>query len=135
MSFRGDIASRCCLMSSKYRDLRTLFHISENDARLVYEQRFNSKDAVRLNFQISGNQAFCVMDSAIYELIIKAMELDRDIDRTIGMLPQRAIEQYMDKCLIDEIVLTNGIEGVHSTRREIAMPLKCSPKRTRRADF
>ena len=30
-------------MSSKYRDLRTLFHISENDARLVYEQRFNSK--------------------------------------------------------------------------------------------
>lgn len=94
-------------------------HISENDARLVYEQRFNSKDAVRLNFQISGNQAFYVMDSAIYELIIKAMELDRDIDRTIGMLPQRAIEQYMDKCLIDEIVLTNGIEGVHSTRREI----------------
>lgn len=122
-------------MSSKYRDLRTLFHISENDARLVYEQRFNSKDAVRLNFQISGNQAFYVMDSAIYELIIKAMELDRDIDRTIGMLPQRAIEQYMDKCLIDEIVLTNGIEGVHSTRRESTMPLKCSPKRTRRAGF
>ena len=25
----------------------------------------------------------------------------------------------MDKCLIDEIVFTNGIEGVHSTRREI----------------
>ena len=76
MSFRGDIASRCCRMPSKYRDLRTLFHISENDARLVYKQRFNSKDAVRLNFQISGNQAFYVMDSAIYELIIKAMELD-----------------------------------------------------------
>lgn len=106
-------------MSPKYQDLRTLFRISENDARIVHEQRFNSKDAVRLNFQISGNQAFYVMDSAIYELIIKAMELDRDIDRTIGMLPQRAIEQYMDKCLIDEIVLTNGIEGVHSTRREI----------------
>ena len=106
-------------MPSKYRDLRALFHISENDARLACEQRFNFKDAVRLNFQISGNQAFYVMDSAIYELIIKAMELDGDIDRTIGMLLQRAIEQYMDKCLIDEIVLTNGIEGVHSTRREI----------------
>jgi Fic family protein len=113
------VYSGWCRMSPKYRDLRTLFHISENDARIVHEQRFNSKDAVRLNFQISGNQAFYVMDSAIYELIIKAMELDRDIDRTIGMLPQRAIEQYMDKCLIDEIVLTNGIEGVHSTRREI----------------
>ena len=47
------------------------------------------------------------------------MELDRGIDQVMGMLPQRAIEQYMDKCLIDEIVLTNGIEGVHSTRQEI----------------
>lgn len=81
-------------MSSKYRDLRTLFHISENDARLVYEQRFNSKDAVRLNFQISGNQAFYVMDSAIYELIIKAMELDRGIDRTIGMYRDVAAEGH-----------------------------------------
>ncbi len=122
-------------MSSKYRDLRTLFHISENDARLVYGQRFNSKDAVRLNFQISGNQAFYVMDSAIYELIIKAMELDRDIDRTIGMLPQRAIGQYMDKCLIDEIVLTNGIEEFTRRAGKSTMPLKCSPKRTRRAGF
>ena len=63
-------------MSSKYRDLRTLFHVSENDARFAYEQRFNSKDAVRLSFQISGNQAFYVMDSAICEPIIKAMDLD-----------------------------------------------------------
>ena len=65
----------------EYRDLRTLFHISENDARLVYEQRFNSKDAVRLNFQISGNQAFYVMDSDIYEPIIKAMDLDAQGNR------------------------------------------------------
>lgn len=59
------------------------------------------------------------MDSAVYELIIRAMELDRSIDQVMGMLPRRAISQYMDRCLIDEIVLTNGIEGVHSTRREI----------------
>ena len=68
-------------MLSKYRDLRALFHISENEARLACEQRFNFKDAVRLNFQISGNQAFYVMDSLIYELIFKTMELDRGIDR------------------------------------------------------
>ena len=68
-------------MSSKYRDLRTLFHISENDARFAYEQRFNSKDAVSLNFQISGNQAFYVMDSDISEPIIKVMELDAQGNR------------------------------------------------------
>lgn len=106
-------------MSSKYKDLRTLFHISESDAKRIYEERFNCKDAVRLDFQIGENPAFYVMDSTVYELIIKAMKLDRDIDQIMGMLPRRAIDQYMNKCLIDEIVLTNGIEGVHSTRREI----------------
>lgn len=106
-------------MSSRYKDLRTLLHISEKDAKRLYEERFNCKDAVRLDFKIGENQAFYVMDSAVYELIIRAMELDRSIDQVMGMLPRRAISQYMDRCLIDEIVLTNGIEGVHSTRREI----------------
>ena len=106
-------------MSSKYKDLRTSFHISEKDAKRLYEERFNCKDAVRLDFKIGENQAFYVMDSAVYELIIRAMELDRSIDQVMGMLPRRAINQYMDRCLIDEIVLTNGIEGVRSTRREI----------------
>lgn len=39
-------------MSSKYKDLRTLFHISEKDAKRVCEGRFNCKDAVRLDFKI-----------------------------------------------------------------------------------
>ena len=29
------------------------------------------------------------------------------------------MKQYINKCLIDEIVVTNNIEGVHSTRKEI----------------
>lgn len=122
-------------MSSKYRDLRTLFHISEAEAKRIYEERFNSKDAVRLDFNIGENQAFYVMDSAVYELIIKAMELDRRIDQVTCALPPMAIEQYMDKCLIDEIVLTNGIEGVRSTRREIDDALQLLAKRSKSGRF
>ena len=36
-----------------------------------------------------------------------------------AQLPDIAKEQYSRKCLIDEIVLTNKIEGVHSSRKEI----------------
>lgn len=46
-------------MSSKYRDLRTLFHISENDARLVYEQRFNS-----------FNYSCCYVGDSISDLLL-----------------------------------------------------------------
>lgn len=122
-------------MSSKYKDLRTLFHISESDAKRVYEERFNCKDAVRLNFKIGETPAFYVMDSAVYELIIRAMELDRSIDQVMGMLPRKAIDQYMDRCLIDEIVLTNGIEGVHSTRREIDDALEMLAEKDRTGRF
>ena len=122
-------------MSSKYRDLRTLFHISESQAKRVYEDRFNSKDAVHLDFEIGESQAFYVMDSAVYELIIKAMELDRRIEQAVSALPRRAIDQYMDKCLIDEIVLTNGIEGVRSTRREIDDALQLLAKRSKSGRF
>ena len=34
--------------------------------------------------------------------------------------PSVAIEQYTNNCLIDEVILTNNIEGVHSTRKEIS---------------
>lgn len=122
-------------MSPKYKDLRTLFHISESDAKRIYEERSSCKDAVHLDFKVGENQAFYVMDSTVYELIIEAMELDRGIDQVMGMLPQKALEQYMDKCLIDEIVLTNGIEGVHSTRREIDDALKMLAEKERTGRF
>lgn len=67
-------------MSSKYKDLRTLFHISESDAKRIYEECFNCKDTVHLDFKIGENQAFYVMDPAVYELIIMTMKLDRGID-------------------------------------------------------
>lgn len=102
-----------------YRDLRTLFHISEKEAAEEYESRFNSKDAYLFDFQVSGNRAFYVMDSEVYELIIKALKLDREISAIADRLPGIAAKQYMTSCLIDEIVLTNEIEGVHSSRREI----------------
>ncbi len=120
---------------SKYKDLRTLFHISEREAKRVYEERFNCKDAVHLDFQIGESQAFYVMDSAVYELIIKAMELDRRIDQVMAALPQMAIEQYMDRCLIDEIVLTNGIEGVRSTRREVGDALQMLAEKDKTGRF
>ncbi len=122
-------------MSAEYKDLRALFHISESDAKRVYEERFNSKDAAHLDFRMGENQAFYVMDSAVYELIIRAMNLDRSIEHAIGELPSMAIDQYMDKCLIDEIVLTNGIEGVHSTRREIDDALDLLAKKDKRGRF
>lgn len=118
-----------------YKDLRTLFHISEKEAEAEYNARFGSKDAHHLDFQIGQNHAFFVMDSGVYELIIKSLKLDREITEIADRLPAIASEQYMTSCLIEEIVLTNEIEGVRSTRREIGEVLEGLAKKDKYGRF
>lgn len=119
----------------EYKNLRTLFHISEKEADREYQQRFASKDAIKFDFSIAGSQAFFVMDSEVYKLILSAERLDRDISKLQNNLPEIAIDQYMNKCLIDEIVLTNEIEGVHSSRQEIGEILENLAKQDKRGRF
>lgn len=45
--------------------------------------------------------------------------MDKEIAKLSALLPKIALQQYINKCLIDEIVITNNIEGVYSTRKEI----------------
>lgn len=51
------------------------------------------------------------------------LSLNSTIVRLVSSLPPIAIQQYQKKCLIDEIVITNEIEGVHSSRKEIGEAL------------
>ncbi len=50
-------------------------------------------------------------------------------------LPEKALIQYRKRCLTDEIVLTNNIEGVHSTRKEINEILTDLSKKDRKKRF
>ena len=101
----------------EYKDLRKLFHIDENSSRKEYEARFNAKETIHLGFKVAGSEAFCCMDPEIYRLIIQSERLNKQIDEITRDLPGEAIEQYLINCLIDEVVLTNEIEGVNSSRR------------------
>ena len=79
---------------TEYKTLRTIFHISEEKAKTIYDQRFNSKDAIHFDFSVVGSQAFYVMDSEVYKLILAAERLDREITNLQKELPEIAIDQY-----------------------------------------
>lgn len=61
--------------------------------------------------------------------------MDKAVDAVANTLPQLAISQFTSKCLIDEILLTNNIEGVHSTRKEIGEILQDLSTRDKRNRF
>ena len=118
-----------------YLDLRKAFHDPAQDADQLYDRRFNDERTWHLKTSIAGSPAFVYMAPEIYEALLEAAQIDKDILRLEAALPQRALDSYRDSCLIDEIVLTNEIGGVHSTRREIGEVLERLKQNDRRGRF
>ena len=102
-----------------YKELKKLHYKKDDSYVKEYLNRFNSNEAVHLNFKIGENQAFFLQNAEVFSLAYKIAKLDKEIGKLCDALPGVATNQYPKKCLIDEIVITNKIEGVHSSRKEI----------------
>ena len=115
--------------------LAKLFHIDPMEHEMEYEKRFNSSDAVKLDIFIGDNQAFFCPDTEIYKLALSIERTDKKINELYNILPPKAIEHFTKRCLIDEIVISNNIEGVHSTRKEISDILEDLSRNNKRNRF
>lgn len=101
------------------KTLKALFHMGVKDYKEEYEYRFNDENTIRLPVNIGDNTAFICQTPEIYKRIISIERFDKNVSELYSSFPDIAIEQFTTRCLIDEILLTNDIEGVHSTRKEI----------------
>ena len=106
-----------------YKDLKTLYYGNNENYAKEYMNRFNSEETIKLNFYIGENQAFFIQNAEVWKIAFNIAKLDKKIGELCNELPGVAINQYSRKCLIDEIVITNKIEGVHSSRKEIGEAL------------
>lgn len=106
-----------------YKDLKTLYYGNNENYAKEYMNRFNSEETIKLNFFIGENQAFFIQNAEVWKIAFNIAKLDKKIGELCNELPGVAINQYSRKCLIDEIVITNKIEGVHSSRKEIGEAL------------
>lgn len=103
----------------EYILLKSLYYEHKEEYEALYESRINSTECVHLNFSIAGSPAFFMETPELIKKIIEITRIDKEIALVSHSLPEIALKQYINKCLIDEIVITNNIEGVHSTRKEI----------------
>lgn len=103
-----------------YPILSKLYYQSKELYEETYEKRFNSEYATHLNFDIKGAKAFFVKTPEIYGELAEVLRINHAVSNLCSLLPGAAIDQFFRRCLIDEIVLTNSIEGVRSTRKEIS---------------
>ena len=89
------------------------------DFEKVYEERFHSESAIHFPFSIGGHPSFFFYHADVLALLNRVKQLEKKATEIYESLPKAAREQYIKKCLIDEIQFTNEIEGVVSTRRDI----------------
>lgn len=103
-----------------YEPLAKLYYKDKSVYTKIYNERFNNEFSYHLPFEISGNKAFFIIDYQISRKIEEIYYISRQLDEILNQLPPIAFKYYINKNLIDEIMLTNDIEGVYSTRKEIS---------------
>lgn len=107
----------------KYKLLSHLFYKNKDEYNVLYQQRISSESTVVLPIKIGDHNAFYCLCPEIYETSLRIMQLDKMVSVVEDELPNAALIQFANKCLIDEIKLTNDIEGVYSTRKELSAVL------------
>lgn len=118
-----------------YDDLRKLFFMDKNTHEAVYQRRVTNECAVHLSIHIHEFPVFFLITPEVLQLCMEILRLNQEIPKLRELLPEKAFEQYRNTCLISEITLTNDIENVHSSRREISDLLNDLKQRDNRKRF
>lgn len=118
-----------------YKSLKSCYY----DEKISYEDEYNRRicdySTISFDFKIGSDTAFLVQIPDLYEKVISIYKHDGNIKELCCKLPFVAIKQFANRCLVDEIIQTNNIEGVHSSRREIGSVLNEIKNSTKKRRF
>lgn len=103
----------------EYELLSKIFYKKPTEYESIYDARFNSEASIKLPIKTHENVGFIFNTNEITKLLVKIYKTINKINLLRTHLPNIAINSYIIKSLKDEIALTNEIEGVRSTRKEI----------------
>lgn len=110
-----------------YKQLKKVFHSHQNGeaiAKEQYELRLSSPSTLVWDFNVGDYPLFVVHTNEVVQAIERVWSLESRIAPKWASLPAVAKSHYLSGLLIEEIKATNSIEGIHSTRQEIAEALK-----------
>lgn len=102
-----------------YESLLKLYYKRFSNYEEIYQSRFNSEASIHLNISIHDNPAFIFICPEITDLLIEIYKINMEIQLRQMYLPKVLIQLYLVNALKDEILLTNEIEGIKSTKKEI----------------
>lgn len=111
-----------------YRTLEKTLHADRSPERFVHHdalwrQRFMSESTFRTGIQLDTGELFLGVPRELSVLNEQVLRRERRVSALWRSLPTVALGAFIRSLIMDEVVYSNEIEGVHSTRREIELAL------------
>lgn len=102
-----------------YELLSKLFYKEPDTYEARYDQRFHSDTAIKLPLFINNHQAFFTTPIEMINKTEAIFKLNTAVNVITKDVPVSALNFLINRFLKDEIALTNDIEGITSTKKEI----------------
>ena len=120
----------------EYISLYKKYVINESDAKKEYDLRYNFPFTRKLNIQIKDNPSFYIVNEEMLKRIENIYLLNNEIIKLTRLnekLPTAFYKSLLIHTFIEEVHMTNEIEGVVSTRKTIKELMnEVKPKRYKR---
>ncbi len=100
--------------------LEKLYYKNKNLYETEYLNRFTGVSSIKFGININKNQAFVIITPEIINQIYKITTISNNLNVLFQELPGIALNRYIKRCLVEEIIMTNEIEGVISTKKDIS---------------
>lgn len=97
----------------------TFYYKSKDKYELEYQKRKDGISSYQLPIKIKSNDSFICFPLDLVNVLNSIYKKSDELNSIIDVLPEISSTKYLKDCLIEEVILTNKIEGVHSTRKEI----------------
>lgn len=102
-----------------YEPLSSIYYKNPAKYDECYQSRITSEATIQLPFLIQDHPAFYLNSPEITKVIINIYKRSELINNLCSTLPTIAITSFINKALVEEIMITNEIEGIRSTRKEV----------------
>ena len=107
-----------------YKPLSKLYHADrsaerERNAATELEARLNGPGTIRTGFQTPAGELFMVQTSELSTSFARIVKASAEIDALLLALPGIVQDRILRNLVLDEVVSSNEIEDIHSTRRQV----------------
>lgn len=117
----------------EYRELSKVYYSDASNERgknheTEYRRRIEAESTFRLGFDTPQGELFIAMPRELTVLGERVLRTERKISNLVRSLPSMASGAVLRSLVLDEVVSTNAIEDIRSTRRQVKDALDSDTK-------